>query len=120
MVKSQIRYASSYIAENEVVHDTKFIKKEMYVRYYHDKIIPTRYFISRSGKVWSEIVRDFITPHYLYRNDNYGNTIKSKGKYVRLYIRINGQRKNVTRNLNRIIEDTFDHLQISEKKRSKK
>ena len=120
MVKSQIRYTSSYIAENEIIHDTKFIGEEMYVRCYYNDIIPTRYLISRSGKIWSEVIRDFLNPHYLYKTDKYGNEIKSKGKYIGLYVRINGQSKIICRSVNRLIETTFNNLKKLNKKHSKK
>ena len=39
---------------NEILIDSIFINGEEYLRYYHNLTIPTRYFISNNGKVYSE------------------------------------------------------------------
>ena len=107
-MKKQIRYCSSYIPENEIIHNTMYIDGELFVRYYHQKIVPTRYFFSNSGKVYSEIIRTFIEPEKKRFKGKDGNFYESDIKIIRMYIRINDKTKRVGRKLESIINTLFN------------
>ena len=53
----------SKIEENEIIEDIYFINDTEFVRYYHHNIIPTRYFVSRNGDVYSEISNTILMPN---------------------------------------------------------
>lgn len=107
-MKNKIRhYCSSFIPENEIIHNTMYLDGELFIRYYHQNIIPTRYFFSVSGKIYSEITRNFIEPQNYWFNTKNGKSYESDVKGIRMYIRINDKVKRVTRKLESIIDTLF-------------
>ena len=96
MSESKIRYSTSFVPENEIIRNVKFIHNIMFIRYYYNTIIPTRYFVSENGIVFSEIIRDFIKPN--------------KKNYLRLYVRINDKLKVVYRTPKSLAKQTFEHV----------
>lgn len=50
------------IKGNEILVDRLYVNDESFDRYYHHNTIPTRYFVSRSGKIYSEMSEKILSP----------------------------------------------------------
>ena len=86
------RYKSSYIDPDECLVDFLKIDGEEFMRFYYYEY-PTRYFISRHGKVWSEISRQFRS---------------SKTGYIVIVVRDrNDDILTISMSIQRMIEETF-------------
>lgn len=86
---------SSEIKDNEILVDRIFIDDELFIRYYHHNTIPTRYFASKKGKIYSEITDVIMKP---------GNTT---GGYKFVGIKINPKKKPKYIQVHKIIATIF-------------